>query len=782
MKRFFSTVFFMVIVLAASAKDPTPCPSNYYSSALNLSDQQLLNALHSIITSHTNIGYDNLWSAYDDTDTDPNGYYIDMYSTYDKYTYNNKCGNYSAIGDCINREHSVPSSWWGGGKQAQYSDIFNIVPTDGYVNNQRSNYPYGVCEGGTRLTNGQYIAKGRKGTSTHEGYSGIVFEPDDEYKGDFARDYFYMAMCYNNIISNWTKSGGSVFFAGNSYPVFTSYAIGLLMEWHRLDPVSEKETTRNCYAHSWQGNRNPFIDHPELAEHIWGDLQGQPWTGEGQVVTIPVLTQPANGDIINVGTIALDENSVSKTITVKGANLTEAITVAVTGEGFSVTPATLTASDVNNGTTITVTYSDTAATATGTLTLSSSEVSRICSLKAGKQQPGVDPIDPDQPIVPTGDCVIEDWEGCESGGYWVKEVQGAAFRWYFTNAGIFAQTYDHWNGSIGCRFGKTSNSSIEMLQDVTGTSGITFYAATYGTSEADATLQILYSTDGGTTWTQIDELALTHTFTQYTYGLNVADNVRFKFQQTAGARLNIDDIAIYAAAAQPSDPHVYFNGAIAAMTAVKGSESSISEATVVTEDNPEPVTVTVNDNFELSLDQQSWTTTLTLDASGETFYVRLADTSTEGYFEGTITATAGTATAYADVEGEVSAPAINYGDVNMDGKVNITDVTFLCSYLQGFTPDPFDFLAADLTQDGNINITDATTLIGILLTSSSNQTWTALPTDGGIRIDNPSGVTLEVYDLDANLVAVVTASGNIALPNGIYLVTSDKRSRKVVVK
>ena len=786
MKKIFLTLAMMVMALAAIARDPMPCPSDYYVNALNKGDQALLTALHNIITSHTNIGYDGLWDAYADTDTDPNGYYIDMYSTYDKYTYSDKCGSYSNIGDCINREHSVPKSWWGGGKQPQYSDIFNIVPTDGYVNNQRSNYPYGVCEGGTRLTNGQYVAKGRKGTSTHAGYSGVVFEPDDEYKGDFARAYFYMAACYNDVISNWTQSGGSVFFAGNSYPVFTTYAINLLMEWHRLDPVSEKETTRNCYAHSWQGNRNPFIDHPELAEHIWGNQQGQPWTGDGTVVITPVLTQPANGENINVGTVALDETSVSRSITVKGANLSMDLNVNVSGDDFSVIPATLTANAVNNGTTVIVTYSGSAENAYGTITFSSSEVSRTCNLTASKQQPGDDPINPDDPITPTGESVIEDWEGCESGGYWVKEVQGAAFRWYFNNAGIFAQTNDHWNGQIGCRFGKTSSSSIEMLQDVTGTSGISFYAATYGSTEADATIQVLYSTNGGTTWTQLEELALTHTLTQYTYGLNVTDNVRFKFQQTIGARVNIDDIAVYAAQ-QQAEPQIYFGEAIEPLTAEVDGESSISEVTVMTEDNDQPVTVTVDNGFELSLDQQSWSSTLTLDASGETFYVRLADTSTDGYYEGTITATAGKVTAYANVEGEVMAPAVPpvvlYGDVNCDGHLTISDVTVLINYLLGGNPDPFDSIAANVNQDANISISDVTTLINMLLNGSPAQMmWNALPNNGGIQVVNPMGETLEVYDLDANLVATVSASGTILLSRGTYIVSSDTRSRKVIVK
>ena len=783
MKKFVLTCCMVATALALNAKDPKPCPSDYYANALNKSDQALLTALYGIITSHTNIGYNNLWSAYDDTDTDDNGYYIDMYSNYDKFTYSNKCGNYSAIGDCINREHSVPSSWWGSGKQAQYSDIFNIVPTDGYVNNQRSNYPYGVCEGGTRLTNGQYVAKGRKGTSTRDGYTGIVFEPDDEYKGDFARAYFYMATCYNNIISNWTNSGGSAFFAGNSYPVFTTYAIDLLMEWHRLDPVSEKETKRNNYAYAWQDNRNPYIDHPELAEYIWGSMQGQVWTGDGSVVTTPVLTQPASGTTINVGTIAADGNSVSCAVTVKGSYLESNLSVSTSGEGFSVTPGTLTASAVNSGTSVTVTYSGSAANATGTLTLSSSEVTRTISLTASKAQGGDDPDDPEQPITPSGESIIETWEGCASGGYWVNEVEGAAFTWYFNNAGIFAQTYDHWRDEIGCRFGRNANSSITMQQDVAGTSGISFWAATYGTTEADATLQVLYSTDSGSNWTLLKELALTHTLTEYTIGVDISDNVRFMFQQTAGSRMNIDDIAVFAAKLPEKDPKIYFNGSIQAMSAEQDGTSSISEATVITEDNDDPVTVTVDGNFELSLDQMTWGTSLTLDASGETFYVRLASTSDADAYEGTVTATTGTVTAYADVEGEVTAPAFLLGDVNDDGHVNISDVTTLINYLLSGYADPFNMLAADVNQDNNISISDVTALINILLSGNqATMTWNALPRPDGIRIDNPTHEPLEVYDLDGTMVVTSATSGAISLPAGIYLVTGDTRSRKVVVK
>lgn len=777
MKRNLLALSIMALALCALAKDPKPCPSGYYDNAVNKSDQALLTALYNIITDHTDIGYDGLWDAYADTDTDPNGYYIDMYSTYDLYTYSDKCGSYSAIGDCINREHSVPKSWWGGSKIDPYSDIFNIVPTDGYVNNQRSNYPYGVCEGGTRLSNGNYVAKGRMGYSTRDGYTGRVFEPDDEYKGDFARAYFYMAACYNNIVSNWTKSGGDAFFAGNSYPVFTTYAIDLLIEWHRLDPVSEKEIKRNNYAYSWQDNRNPFIDHPELAEHIWGNKQGQAWTGDGSSSSnTPTLVQPAAGSTIAVGTIAATGTSVSTTVTVKGINLTKSITVGISGSGFDVTPTTLTASAVNNGTTITITYSGEQSQATGTLTLSSTEVSRSISLTAGKES--TTPVEPDP--TPSGETVIEDWEGCQSGGYWTQAVQGAAFEWYFTDASIYAQSNDHWNGTLGCRFGKSSTSSIAMQEDVSGTSGISFYAANYGYSEGTATMQVLYSTDGGSSWTLLKELSLTYEFTQYSYSLEIDGNVRFKFQQTAGKRMNIDDIAIYAPVKK--EPRVYFDGAVEALSAIQNEPSTISQVTVITEDNDDAVTVSVDDNFELSLDQQTWAASLTLDASGETFYVRLANTSTIGTFEGTITAQVGTVVAYADVEGEVTAPAVLKGDVNDDGVVNITDVIVLISYVTGNEVNPFNPLAADMNEDGGVNITDVTLLISMVLNDDRSMAWKALPSHGSIVIDNPAEETLEVYDLEANLVATVNGSQAIDVPSGIYLVTSDSRSHKVVVK
>ncbi len=162
-------------------------PAGYYSTCEGKNGSDLLKALNKRISSHTNVGYDGLWNVYKTSDVRPNGKVWDMYSTKEWNVGAQHCGNYKNIGDCINREHSVPQSWFSKASPMK-SDAFHVYPTDGKVNGQRSNFPYGECEGGTVLpSNGSVKALGRLGTSTYPGYSGKVFEPDDEYKGDCAR-------------------------------------------------------------------------------------------------------------------------------------------------------------------------------------------------------------------------------------------------------------------------------------------------------------------------------------------------------------------------------------------------------------------------------------------------------------------------------------------------------------------------------------------------------------------------------------------------------------------
>ena len=846
-------------------------PSGYYNTALGKSDRELMLSLHQKINNHYEIYYRNLFPKFQTTDCN-NNIIIDRYTDV-QYTYQtDQCGTYNSIGDCYNREHSVPNSWWGGGKadsDTMYSDLFHIYPVDGWVNAERGNYPFGDC------ANGSARGTGKLGSCTHSGYSGTVFEVADEYKGDFARSYFYMVVRYMHQVGSWTQDYGNAVFTSSSYKHLTPWAISQLLEWHRNDPVSTLESNRNEAVYGIQHNRNPFIDHPELAEFLWGNRVGTAWTGSAS--TDPVISSPTNGSTINVGTNT--GNGVSKSITVQGVYLTQSVTVAVTGTGFSVSPSTLTAAAVNSGTTITVTYNGTATNATGRLTISSSEVSSSVTLTANYNPGGS-----------SGETeVIETWEGCTANGnYSATSIHGHAFDWNVSNVGLYAGD-EHSNGQMSCRYGKNNNSYIEMAEDFAdGASKISFYAAKWSSSEANPTLQVLYSTNGGSTWTAVGTCSPTLTWQQFIFNLNVTGNVRFKIAQTAGARLNIDDIAITSNSAPVPNPQITapVNGStvdvgtidatgtsvsktitvkgtdlsknlsvsvtgtgfsvapniilaananagttvtvtytsstpgdatgtltigsneasvtvnltaskvamptititsVDAMEAELGAGSSIVRATVSADNNDENITLTVDGNFVISLNRLFWSKTLTLDPSGEEFYIRLADTGTAGEYYGTLTASTSLVNAYADVQGTVTGQEVLLGDVNIDGQVNVTDVTLLISYQLGNAVSPFDTQAADFNEDGVINITDVTMLINYVLSSSKKcaQHWDAVPVTGGILVDSPAGEVIEVYDMDGNCNAVVLTTGDdvvIDLPAGIYVVATDDASRKVVVK
>lgn len=353
-------------------------PAGYYDSCEGRTGNALLKALCTKVGPHHNVGYDGLWEVYKTSDVRADGTLWDIYSTKAWPRNFTKCGNYKLVGDCVNKEHSFPKSWWGGGKQVQYSDAYHLYPTDGRVNGQRSNFPYGECAGGSSVaSNGSVKALGRLGTSTFPGYSGKVFEPDDQYKGDLARTYFYMAAAYNDKIGGWSSD----MLAGNSYPVFSTWAVNLLLKWSRQDPVSQKELDRNDAVSAHQNNRNPFIDHPELAEYIWGNKVGIAWYADAQAE--PQINMPADGSTVDLGLSAVNVERRTQ-VTVKGAALEEDVRVSLGGSGFSVKPAVLSAAAVNgDGGILTVSYiSSTAGASTGTLRLTSGDASCTVTLVA----------------------------------------------------------------------------------------------------------------------------------------------------------------------------------------------------------------------------------------------------------------------------------------------------------------------------------------------------------------------------------------------------------------
>ncbi len=272
--------------------------STYYSSIGNETCASLKTALFNLIDGHTTVSYNSLWTYYQTTDDHLNdsGSEVIVWDVYsdnptgseNEFTFvSEQCGSFQGEGDCYNREHTFPRSWWGGATSVpQYTDLFTVLPVDGWINGIRSNNPYGEIQSGTetRITNNG-SALGASSISI-PGYSGAVFEPIDAYKGDLARGYFYMATRYENQIAGWENSNteSDAVLDGTAYPVFEQWMIDMLISWHNNDPVDQKEIDRNEAIFGIQGNRNPFIDHPEYVALIWNNCNGG---GDTQAPTNP---------------------------------------------------------------------------------------------------------------------------------------------------------------------------------------------------------------------------------------------------------------------------------------------------------------------------------------------------------------------------------------------------------------------------------------------------------------------------------------------------------------
>lgn len=270
MKRVITSILlFCCLPLLAAPKD------GHYSELNGKAAKALFDRVSTIANKgYSGLSYDNLWDAFKTTDVHPGTTKIwDMYGNCSFTAGQKKCGSYKNECDCYNREHSVPKSWFGGSTSKGIgTDLFHLVPTDGKVNGMRSNHPFG------ETNHSDYAYAGNKlGKSDFTGYTnvGTVFEPADEYKGDFARGYFGIRVKWST--TNITQSGGGTMFTSTCTSAsgygLSKYSIALLMKWHREDPVSQKERDRNDGIEKKQGNRNPFIDYPYLAEFFWGEMK-----------------------------------------------------------------------------------------------------------------------------------------------------------------------------------------------------------------------------------------------------------------------------------------------------------------------------------------------------------------------------------------------------------------------------------------------------------------------------------------------------------------------------
>ena len=280
----------LILILSAVSLLPLclcaePIPANYYADIEGKSDSVLKSTLSLICRGGLRYEYGTnqyhstddrngqwkkgdfkaygTWQALPLTDMHPDGIVWDMYSNSVRY-FPNKPGE---SGCSLNIEHCLPKSWWGGEENDAYKDLYNLNPSDQRANSQKNNYAPGHVVKGDKFDNGSF----RMDSKGKSQYGYICFEPAEEYRGDFARTYFYMATAYENM--SWKAY--TDFIRYTRYLMFSDTIIQVLLDWHRADPVSDKEICRAEQISSIQHNRNPFIDYPELIEYIWGNKKGE---------------------------------------------------------------------------------------------------------------------------------------------------------------------------------------------------------------------------------------------------------------------------------------------------------------------------------------------------------------------------------------------------------------------------------------------------------------------------------------------------------------------------
>lgn len=345
-------------------------PAGYYTSLTGKTGAELKTAVHNIIKkiTLTNTSYDAVYSAlsrtFQRTDLYPGtNRWWDMYSDIPHYA-----PSFSGL----NREHSFPKSWWGGSKTVNaYIDLNHLYPAEGDANIAKSNYPLGEVNTTQNVKFDNGVVKVGYPVSGQGGGCAYVFEPNEEYRGDFARTYFYMVTCYQDY--TWS-SNYSWMLQNGAYPTLTSWAVNLLLRWAEEDPVSDKETARNEEVYKIQNNRNPFIDYPLLAEYIWGKHKGEPFdpgkNPDPEPSGTPELYSPVQDQVLEFGEVAVGKKATAQLL-FQGENIKSYIDVVISrrlnGESnpdytmFKTASGTVDATLINRseGTYLAVTYTPT---------------------------------------------------------------------------------------------------------------------------------------------------------------------------------------------------------------------------------------------------------------------------------------------------------------------------------------------------------------------------------------------------------------------------------------
>ena len=325
----------------------------YYRKAEGLRGTQLKEALHDLIQPSYVLAYGGgvgkTWTGFWYTDQMENMQVRDRYSNVVRYLN----PDMSAVSN-MNIEHIWANSWWGHIKNNAYCDLFNLYPADATANGRKSNNPIGIVDGTVSYTNG--VTKVGKSSSYRADSLITAWEPADQWKGDFARTYFYMATCYSHMTSLWTTTEGLLTVDPNSPLLMRPWVYNLMLEWAEADPLDEIEQQRCDAIYEIQGNRNPFVDYPELCYYIWGNKSDEQfYCSEEHGAEIFV---PAASEEIDFGLHPLSRPFSAK-VQVRGRGLNEGASLAVTDEYFALDKASLSANEIHEGTDVSISVTPT---------------------------------------------------------------------------------------------------------------------------------------------------------------------------------------------------------------------------------------------------------------------------------------------------------------------------------------------------------------------------------------------------------------------------------------
>lgn len=280
MKSYLKRVGSFVLLAVSACFAEAGWRSGYYEAASGKSGTNLLAALHGIVsTGTTNIPYSST-TRFDTSDALK---WIDENPANTNEViliYSGLTAPKSAFGVTTgwSREHCWPNSYGLDDVEPSFSDLHNLRAIDWNVNSSRNNKVYDESSGSVA-------------SPAHPEAPGCTADPDswqpaDWCVGDVARSVLYMAVRYRGDRAGEPRLDLTESVSAATTATNYMAKLSTLLYWHALDPVSDVERLRNDRVESLQGNRNPFVDHPEFVPGTWGDITGLSMSVSNQTATL----------------------------------------------------------------------------------------------------------------------------------------------------------------------------------------------------------------------------------------------------------------------------------------------------------------------------------------------------------------------------------------------------------------------------------------------------------------------------------------------------------------